>query len=362
VNASESLVTGTGAQRTLAEQLATRGNDHEQIRRRFTRTTGLAWHAPTPARFALGTRLSVVIPARDRAYCLGAVLDALAAQETEGDVEVVVVDDGSVDGTGAVARAHPAVDVVVSLPRSGGAALARNVGTMTATSPYVLYLDADMVLPRHVLADVAARCGAGDEEAVLVGFREALPETRDADGMLVLPDRRPRLWNDYRVTFRAPAGVPLWYTGRVLDEATDVHALDDTDDFAALGHGATHYDLDLPRAVFSALVAARRESVLDVGGFETEFASRGWGFEDTHLAAKLIAAGTKVVPLRQAVGFHVYATGGTDAGRKRDGWRATLALFRELLDASVPSDVRAVMEAEVRRALADADVTDRRRP
>ncbi|HEX9648366.1 MAG TPA: glycosyltransferase, partial [Alphaproteobacteria bacterium] len=54
--------------------------------------------------------IAVLIPARDEAQVIGATLDALAAQGT--GLDVVVVDDQSLDGTGEVARARAPVRVV----------------------------------------------------------------------------------------------------------------------------------------------------------------------------------------------------------------------------------------------------------
>ena len=58
-------------------------------------------------------RVSVIVPARDAAATLPATLAGLASQRVDGGAEVVVVDDGSRDGTGALARASSVVDRVV---------------------------------------------------------------------------------------------------------------------------------------------------------------------------------------------------------------------------------------------------------
>src|SRR4051812_42388245 len=61
--------------------------------------------------------VSVVIPARDEAARIGPCLDGLLA---DPDVfEVLVVDDGSTDGTGALARARGARVVEAGEPPSG---------------------------------------------------------------------------------------------------------------------------------------------------------------------------------------------------------------------------------------------------
>lgn len=84
----------------------------------------------------------VVVPARDAADTLQRTLDALAAQELEEAFEVFVVDDGSVDGTAEVARAHPVVSRVVS-GGGGSPGAARNAGAAGATAPALAFTDAD---------------------------------------------------------------------------------------------------------------------------------------------------------------------------------------------------------------------------
>jgi hypothetical protein len=120
--------------------------------------------------------------------------------------------------------------------------------------------------------------------------------------------------------------------------ALDGRPLDDTRDLADLGYGRTYYDWDLPRMVVTALLAVPRASVLDIGGFDPQFGRLGWGMEDTHLGAKLIAAGHLVVPLRQAVGFHLDPPDADAQWRvKLESWPATLRHYRLLLERPAPS-------------------------
>jgi len=85
---------------------------------------------------------SVVIPARNAERTLPRVLDALAAQDP-APLEVIVVDDRSIDGTVAAARRGRA-RVVAPAARSfaGGA---RNAGWDEAGGDLVVFLDADAV-------------------------------------------------------------------------------------------------------------------------------------------------------------------------------------------------------------------------
>lgn len=87
--------------------------------------------------------VSVVVPARDRARFLGACLRSVLAQ-TYRPLEIVAVDDGSVDGTLALLRKldFPTLKVVHH-PRPLGAPASRNDGIAVAEGELIAFLDSD---------------------------------------------------------------------------------------------------------------------------------------------------------------------------------------------------------------------------
>jgi hypothetical protein len=86
--------------------------------------------------------VAVVIPARDAARTIRRTLEAVLRQEVEGGLEVIVVDDGSGDGTAAAARSVSAEVHVISQPGSGPAG-ARNRGAAETSAPVIAFTDAD---------------------------------------------------------------------------------------------------------------------------------------------------------------------------------------------------------------------------
>jgi glycosyltransferase involved in cell wall biosynthesis len=88
--------------------------------------------------------ISVIIPARNGATTLPECLQALSTQEDPGEPwEVIVVDDGSEDNTGAIAAEWDAR--LIRHSRSRGAGAARNSGLAEARGELIFFTDADCV-------------------------------------------------------------------------------------------------------------------------------------------------------------------------------------------------------------------------
>lgn len=100
---------------------------------------GYAGQTPTP-------RTSVIIPVKDRRSLLIETLSALDAQTIE-DFEVVVVDDGSTDGSGAAAGQRPVRGRPVRVLEAGGrgAVAARRMGVAAAVGQVLAFTDSDCV-------------------------------------------------------------------------------------------------------------------------------------------------------------------------------------------------------------------------
>ena len=88
--------------------------------------------------------LSVIVPARDAATTLPALLAALDAQVGAGPFEVVIADDGSRDATPDLARAAGARVAHTARPGSGPGA-ARNTGLALARGSLLAFTDADCI-------------------------------------------------------------------------------------------------------------------------------------------------------------------------------------------------------------------------
>src|SRR3954468_8267905 len=95
-----------------------------------------------------GSLVTVVIPVYNGERFLGEAIES-ALGETHQPVEVIVVDDGSTDGSAAVAESYPEARLLRA--ENGGPGAARNVGVAAARGEAVANLDADdLMVPERV--------------------------------------------------------------------------------------------------------------------------------------------------------------------------------------------------------------------
>ena len=102
--------------------------------------------------------VSVVVPTRDRMASLGATVEALRRQQDAEPFELIIVDDGSTDGTGAFLAALAAQGAIVHVIGGGrGAAAARNAGIGRAGGELIAFTDDDCEVPPDWVARLRQR-------------------------------------------------------------------------------------------------------------------------------------------------------------------------------------------------------------
>lgn len=99
--------------------------------------------------------VSVIIPTFNRAELVQDAIDSVLCQGLAG-VEVVVVDDGSTDGTREALRSRYGERIHYCHQHNQGRSVARNLGIQASTGHYLLFLDSDdMLLPGGLAAEAA---------------------------------------------------------------------------------------------------------------------------------------------------------------------------------------------------------------
>lgn len=108
--------------------------------------------------------VSVVIPALNEADNVGAVIDGLLAQDVD---QVIVVDNGSTDGTGDVGHRHGAVVVTEPIAGYGRACAAGTARAVADGADVIVYIDADQSSRPDELATLLTPIAEGRADLVL---------------------------------------------------------------------------------------------------------------------------------------------------------------------------------------------------
>ena len=220
--------------------------------------------------------LSVVICTYNRLETLQRCIRSFERQSAGGRYELVVVDDGSTDGTATwLDTWRPSAPAKVVHRTNGGLAAARNTGLEHARGKYVLFVNDDTIafadlVERHL----AAHTTAGPNMAVLGTFEQ--PRS-GLDNALM------RAVDDTNLVFCYSAMVP----GRQYDWTR----------------------------FWTCNVSVSREAVMQVGGFDESF--QHYGCEDTDLAYRLERAlGVKVLYDATARAHHEHVLSFEDLRRR----------------------------------------------
>jgi len=232
--------------------------------------------------------VSIIVPCHNGARFLPEALDSAFAQ-THPAIEVIVVDDGSTDGTPAVLERYAGRVRALRQPNRGPSA-ARNAALEIARGDYIAFLDADdRFLPDKVARQAAVLDARPDVGLVYSGWRFI-----DEEGRVLPGEGRPRGEGDL---------LP----GLVL--GNPIHPL-------------------------AALV--RRPLVTEVGGFDETL----WGCEDWDLFLRLSRRGMRWAPIDESLGdYRVHAA--QSHGQTRMMFTSAIrVLERFFADSELPPSLR----------------------
>jgi glycosyltransferase involved in cell wall biosynthesis len=199
---------------------------------------------------------SVVIPTYNRKPILEKCLRAIESQQSSpqfSGYEVVVVDDGSTDGTVDWLNSEAFSHVKLFCQNHQGASAARNLGVEKAIGDTIIFIDSDLVVTDIFLKSHAEALSEGQKE----------------------------LGNDCLFTY-----------GRVINTAN----FDDptSEPFKVTDFSAAYFA--------TGNVAIARHWLIKAGLFDTGFQLYGW--EDLELGVRLKKLGLKLIKCPDAVGYH----------------------------------------------------------
>lgn len=116
-------------------------------------------------------KLSIIVPAYNCADTIGPTLDSILSQQYS-DFELIVINDGSTDGTQAVLERYAQADSrlrPVCIP-NGGPSNARNTGIREARGDYLTFVDADDLLLPQMYQEMMALATEHDLDEVVCGY------------------------------------------------------------------------------------------------------------------------------------------------------------------------------------------------
>lgn len=221
--------------------------------------------------------ISVVIPTFNRLATLQRCLGALEEQTLDrARYEILVVDDGSTDGT-AEAMARLEGVRYLRQPRNGGPAAARNAGIRAAGGSWILFIGDDIVVPPTFLEQhLAAHAEVPGEHVAVLGYAPWGPDQPVTPLMRYL------------------------FEGRSFQQFR-YHAIRDPD--------------NVPYGFFyTCNLSVSRAFLLRYGLFDEDF-YHAYG-EDTELAYRLSLAGLRVIFRQSIVGYHYHPTSYASARRR----------------------------------------------
>lgn len=274
-------------------------------------------------------KVSVIVPVYNGEAYLAECLDSILAQ-TYSDMEIVVVDDGSTDGSGSMADNYAETDSRVRVLHctNGGLSVARNRGIDVATGDYVCFVDADDVLHPFMLSTLCSIALETGAEVCSCGFLRSGCFKRNPEGELAVFDGvkavEKILYQDDDVTMAAWAHLfdrrlfdsGLRFRKGILYEDLELlHQLYFMADKVAHTSARLYYYRDTPGSIINTW-SERRLDVLDV----TE------GIEQAYKEMPRLLAAAR--DRRMSAAFNILLLNARH-GHDRDLERRCMAIIRE---------------------------------
>ncbi len=145
---------------------------------------------------------SIVIPTYNRAKIISRAIQSILKQ-TFGEFELIIVDDGSTDGSRAVIKQINDPRISYIWQENGGVSAARNAGVKSARGKYIAFLDSDDEVLPEWLEHFADSFDASEAGVVCVGVK--VSNAKDNEEVVWLPRNRGPVYDNQICLFLSGA-------------------------------------------------------------------------------------------------------------------------------------------------------------
>lgn len=117
--------------------------------------------------------VSIVVPVFNVENYLDRCISSIVNQ-TYGNIELLLIDDGSTDGSLSVLRKWEKQDkrIKVISKKNGGLSDARNAGIEAATGAYYMFIDSDDAVNVHIIQHLLSLCKMNNAKMAICGYRQ----------------------------------------------------------------------------------------------------------------------------------------------------------------------------------------------
>ena len=136
-----------------------------------------------------GKKISVIVPVYNSINCLERCVRSICAQ-TYPEIEILLIDDGSTDGTDKLCERLAAEDTRIRTyhKKNGGASSARNVGLKIAEGAYLGFVDSDDYIEPYVYEEMMRALEEGGYSVVQISRDEVDEEGERLPDICIPPE------------------------------------------------------------------------------------------------------------------------------------------------------------------------------
>jgi len=293
---------------TIEEQLQKTSNDYSHEEQLFAQKTKEPLLSDKNFKNrASNHSVSIIIPAYSSHNTVTPVLKAISNQtflKKGGELEIIICDDCSKPPLlNKISTFCKLLDIkYIYSSKNRGAGASRDDAIKISKNEYLIFIDSDIVIPPNFIDNHLLVHSTLQKNNILVSFRENVSPKDSrlynlkkwSQGNTYLDDHRTNL-------FFKPDWVVKSSDKKLIGKNFEI--LKETVFFKKFGFGKKYFAWTLPMMVLTCAMSAHSNLIKQAIPVPKELS--GWGFNDTCMAAKMIAKGAKVIPNMNSTVLHI---------------------------------------------------------